>query len=106
MTMIDREVWDRQLQHYGEVIGCTLGDLNEWTSTLKPDTKFFIDNETPVCLYTDGDSGIASFSAYCECFDDEGMTMNLLSGWCDIPFGTMTEINDNLEEMVKRQNIN
>lgn len=101
----DTKAWDEQLERYADVIGCTLGDLKAWTETFQPDTKFFIDDETPVCLYTDGDSGIASFATYCESFDGEGMTMNLLSGWCDIPFGAMTEIDDKLEEMVKLQNI-
>lgn len=89
----------------------TLDDLDIWGSTRVPECKYYTESETvageeegdedevfttPMCLYTDGDGGYISFDGTSEMFEDSGMTIRVLSAYCDVPYGMLPEIDENL----------
>ena len=97
-----QEDWQNYKKGLAESLGMTPNELTAWGQTFQPSTKYFSEDDIPQCLYTDGDDGMILFSSFCECFADEGVTVKPLSVWCDIPFNTMVDISNTLEEMVEK----
>lgn len=76
------------------LVGMTAQDFTGWTQTFKPDYKMFISDDGYLgCIYTDGDCGFLLFSTDCECFEDEGVRVQVSGNYCDIDFQSMHEIN-------------
>ena len=79
------------------LIGMTEQECMSWTHTLTPDYKMFIsEDEYLGCIYTDGDDGLMLFSSDCECFEDEGVSVQISGNYCDIDFVSMHEIHTKL----------
>jgi len=50
-------------------------------------------------VYTDGDGGLMLFEGYCETFEEQGVSMRLIDcTYCDISYGLMATIMQELEE--------
>ena len=79
----------------------TAQDLWAWGEDFEARTKFWVYDDIPRCLYTDGDSGYMFFSTFCECFDADGLTVKMLSNYCDISMGKMAEIESKLQELIE-----
>jgi len=51
--------------------------------------------------YTDGDDGLMIFSSGSEIFDDDGVSVSVIGGYCDISYETMQNIMFEMEETLK-----
>lgn len=49
-------------------------------------------------LFFDGDEGVALFTTDCEMFCEKGFKVSILGGWCDIPYDSMNELINILDE--------
>ena len=78
-------------------------DFHDWTQTFKPDYRELVVIDSDGCrtfdlVYTDGDGGVMVFSNYSEIFNDKGITMSVVGGYCDIAFEHMQEIMAYMED--------
>ena len=53
-------------------------------------------------VYTDGDDGLMIFSSGSEIFDDDGVSVSVIGGYCDISYETMQNIMLEMEQTLKR----
>jgi len=82
-------------------------DFHDWTQTFKPDYRELVVIDSDGCrtfdlVYTDGDGGVMVFSNYSEIFNDKGITMSVVGGYCDIAFEHMQEIMAYMEDEMER----
>jgi len=76
------------------LIGMTEQKFMSWTQTFNADYKTFISEDGYLgCIYTDGDDGFMLFSTDCECFEDEGVSVQVSGKYCDIDFASMHDIH-------------
>ncbi len=52
--------------------------------------------------YTDGDDGLMVFSSGSEIFDDDGVSVSVIGGYCDISYETMQNIMLEMEQALER----
>lgn len=79
------------------LIGMTEQECMSWTHTFTPAHKMFISEDGYLgCIYTDGDDGLMLFSTDCECFEDEGVSVQISGNYCNIDFASMHEIHTKL----------
>jgi len=82
-------------------------DFHDWTQTFKADYKESLIIDSDGCrefnlVYTDGDGGVMIFNNYSEIFDDKGITMSVVGGYCDIAFEHIKEIIEYMEDEMER----
>ena len=92
--------------HYTDamsIAGLEGQEFHDWTQTFKPDYRERVTIDSDGCrafdlVYTDGDGGVLVFSNYSEIFDDKGITMSVVGGYCDIAFAHIQEIMAYMED--------
>ena len=83
-------------------------EFHDWTQTFKADYKERVLVDYDGCrefnlVYTDGDGGVMVFNNYSEIFDDKGITMSVVGGYCDIAFEHIREIIEYMEDEMQRR---
>ena len=53
--------------------------------------------------YTDGDDGLMIFSSGSEIFDDDGVSVSVIGGYCDISYETMQNIMLEMEQALETE---
>ena len=53
--------------------------------------------------YTDGDDGLMIFSSGSEIFDDDGVSVSVIGGYCDITYATMQNIMLEMEQALETE---
>ena len=53
--------------------------------------------------YTDGDDGLMIFSSGSEIFDDDGVSVSVIGGYCDITYETMQNIMLEMEQALETE---
>ncbi len=53
--------------------------------------------------YTDGDDGLMIFSSGSEIFDDAGVSVSVIGGYCDISYETMQNIMLEMEKALETE---
>ena len=94
---------ETRLREIAKHLEMTYDQLHMWGCTFKQDTKFYTVDGVPHCIYTDGDGGYMLITGDCEIFEDEGMTIQVLSQWVDLPYGLMMDIEGELLVMMESE---
>ena len=83
-------------------VGMNEEEFLDWTQSFSPELIYFWD-DTPCCLYADGDGGVALIRGYCEVFEKDGFQISfpIPTLYCDIAFDDMSDIIANLKEEVE-----
>ena len=74
----------------------------KWSQSFSPELIYFWD-DTPCCLYADGDGGIALIRGFCDVFEEKGFQISfpIPTLYCDISFDDMSDIIANLKKNIK-----